>query len=160
MQFDWDSFTYDEAWLRQAVRTEVETQWDAQIGGSPLMASTSNSPKLQAQLRRVKILSILFQELHTLLEQANLGSATEAAFVKGRELIGQRLTHVSPEQQTYFEALLAEEAATSESRPLRAQLPQVLRHLLSPEDWQDIAQVAMCSIQTHLLEQVSLQRSA
>jgi hypothetical protein len=160
MHFDWDRFTYDEAWLRQAVQTEVDSDWDAQIGANPSLPPKPSAPQLQAQLRQVKILSLLFQELHALLQQANLGAATEATSIKGRQLIHQQIANLSPQQQAYFEALLEEEKTTLDDRPLRAQLPQVLRNLLSPEDWQEIAQVAMSSIQTHFMEQISLQRSA
>jgi len=160
MNFDWDTFTYDETWLRQAVQAEVESGCDIQVGGKPAIASTVRSPQLQAQLHKVKILSILFNELHVLLQQADLGSATEAAFVRGRQLIQVQLSQLSSEHQAYFEALVVEDATTSENHPLRSQLTHVLCRLLSPADWQEIAQAAMGSLQSHLLEQVSLQRSA
>lgn len=160
MHFDWNRFTYNEAWLHQAVQTEVDSDWDAQVGASTSLPPKPSAHQIQAQLRQVKILSLLFQELHALLQQANLGAATEAASVKGRQLIYQQLPHLSPQQQAYFEALLQEEKTTLDDRPLRAQLPQVLRNILSPQDWQEIAQAAMSSIQSHLMEHVSLQRSA
>jgi hypothetical protein len=60
MNFDWDTFTYDEVWLRQAAQVEVESGCDIQVGGKSAAASTVGSSQLQAQLHQVKILSILF----------------------------------------------------------------------------------------------------
>ena len=70
---------------------------------------------------------MLFGELHRLLEQANLGSGTEAALIQGRQLIQVRLSQLSLEPQTSWEALLAEEANPTE-RSLKAQLsPNAVR---------------------------------
>lgn len=160
MPFDWDTFTYDEAWLRQAVQAEAALECDLQVGGKPATALSVAWPQLQPQLDQVKILSLLFSELRALLREANLGAGAEAALIKGRLLIQRQLSHLSSEQQAYFDALILEETSASEDRPLRSQLTSVLCQMLSPADWQEIAQAAMTSIQAQILQQVSLQTSA
>jgi hypothetical protein len=102
---------------------------------------------------------MLFGELHRLLERANMGSGTEAALVRGRQLIQGRLSQLSLEQQTDLEALLAEEEANPAEKSSRMQLSPMLCTLLSESDWQEIAQAAMDSIQVHLLEHVSQQQT-
>lgn len=162
MPFDWNAFTYDEAWLLEAVQIEAETGCDVQIGGDAThsILPSIDPTQLQAQLNQVRLQSMLFSELRILLNQANLGSGTEAALTEGRQLVRARLQHLTPQQQQYFEALIAEDATLSENKPLRTQLGQVLCSLLSQSDWQQIALSAMRSIQTHLLEQVALRHSA
>ncbi len=159
MPFDWDTFTYDEAWLRQAVQAEVALACDLQVGGNPATARSIAWPQLQPQLDQIKILSLLFDELRALLRQANLGAGAEAALIKGRLLIQRQLSQLSSEQRAYFDALMLEETSASQDRPLRSQLPTVLCQMLSPADWQEIAQAAMASIQAQILQQVSLQTS-
>jgi hypothetical protein len=158
MQFDWEAFTYDESWLREAVQLESKLAQDVQIGVQTSYPPTIEPTQLQNQLKHVKILSMLFGELRRLLERANLGSGTEAALVQGRQLIQVRLSQLSLEQQTDLEALLAEEEANPAEKSSRMQLSPMLCTLLSESDWQEIAQAAMDSIQVHLLEHVSQQQ--
>lgn len=161
MPFDWETFNYDQNWLQEAIQLEAASEQDVQIGGVCTSRPLSiDSTQLQDQLKRVKLLSILFSELRDLLERANLGSGTEAALTQGRQSIQVRIAQLSPEQQEYLEALLAEEEANPAEKPLRSQLNLMLCSLLTESDWQGIAQAAMNSIQTRLLEQVIVQQSA
>jgi hypothetical protein len=159
MPFDWETFTYDETWLRDAVRLEAQSEQDVQIGVQSPHPLLIKPTQLRSQLRQVKILSMLFSELRYLLEQANLGSGTEAAFVQGRQLIQTRLSQLGLDQQKYFEALFAEQEANLAEKPLRSQLHQRLCSLLTESDWQEIAQAAMSSIQAHLLEQITVRQA-
>lgn len=159
MQFDWEAFTYDESWLQETVQLESKLDQDVQIGVQTSRPLAIEPAQLQNQLKQVKILSMLFGELHCLLERANLGSGTEAALVQGRQLIQVRLSQLSLEQQAYLKSLLAEEEANPAEPLLRTQLRPMLCTMLSESDWQEIAQAAMGSIQVHLLEHVSQQQS-
>ena len=157
MQFNWENFTYDTAWLEAAVQTETKAGCDIQVGGAVSSSTPSIAPsELQAQLKQVRLQSLLFGELHALLEDSGLGAGKDAAFTEGRQLIRERLQHLSSEQQRYFEALIAENEASAQDSPLRIQLRQVLCSLLNETDWQQIAQVAMGSIQAHFFQQVIL----
>ncbi len=158
MPFDWENFTYDTAWLQEAVQIEAEAGCDIQIGAkaSASVPLPIEPTQLQTQLKQVRLQSLLFGELRILLKMADLGAGMEAALTEGRQLIRARLQHLTPEQHQCFEALMVEDATPSEDQPLRAQLRQVLCSLLVQADWQQIAQAAMKIIQTHLLEQVAL----
>lgn len=158
MPFDWETFTYDRDWLQTAVQLEEASEQDLQIGVQPSRPLAIEPTQLQTQLKRVKLLSILFGELRHLLEQADLGAGTEAALVQGRRFIQARLSQLSLEQQEFFEALLAEAEANSVEKPLRSQLHQRLCSLLTESDWQEIAQAATSSIQAHLLQQITGQQ--
>ncbi len=73
MPFDWENFTYDTAWLQEAVQIEAEAGCDIQIGGN---ASGSVPPRieptqLQTQLKQVRLQSLLFGELRIFLETAH-----------------------------------------------------------------------------------------
>ena len=157
MQFNWENFTYDTAWLEEAVQTEANVGRDIQIGGAGRSSTPSiASSELQAQLKQVRLQSLLFGELHALLDDSGLGAGKEAAFTEGRQLIRERLQHLSSEQQRYFEALMAENEASAQDSSLRIQLRQVLCSLLNQADWQQIAQVAMGSIQAYFFQKVIL----
>jgi len=45
MQFDWDTFTYDEEWLRQAAQIEEEVDCDICAGYDDLQAIMRTIPK-------------------------------------------------------------------------------------------------------------------
>src|SRR6476469_2977943 len=126
MSFDWKTFNYDQDWLREAIQLEAEFEQDVQIGVHTSRPFSIELTQLQDQLKRVKLLSILFRELRHLFERANLGSGTESALDLGRQLIQARLSQLNSEQQEYFEALLAEEEANPAEKPLRSQLKPML----------------------------------
>jgi len=163
MSFNWENFTYNTAWLQEAVQIEVQADCDIQISGKASGSTLSSEgsktiapAQLQAQLQQVRVQSLLFSELRIILEKADLGSGIETALTKGRQLIRARLKQLTSEQHEYFVALIAEDEGASEDKPLRMQLRQVLCSFLSQTDWQQIAQVAMGTIQTHLLQQVAV----
>lgn len=154
MSFDWENFTYDAPWLREAVQLEAEASCDIQIGSKAANASIRaiEPSHLQTQLIQVKLQSLLFGELRALLVEADLGAGMEAAFTEGRRRIRARLQQLTPEQHQYFKALIAEDSSSTEARSLR----QELCSLLDQADWQQIAQTATEIIQAHLFEQVAL----
>ena len=90
MYFDWETFTYDEEWLGEAVRQEEEAGCDVSGGydwGTNLGVVISNPEGLShfAQLR-----SMVIQVWKQLVAEWNLGIGSEAAETCGQELIMQR----------------------------------------------------------------------
>ncbi len=140
MQFDWEAFTYEQDWLRATVQLEEKSGQDVQIGIQTSCPSTLEPTQLQIQLKRVKLLSVLFTELRYLLEQQNLGADIEAALVQGRQLVQARAGQLSLEQQEYFETLFIEKEANLVKKLLRPQGNHMLYSLLTELDWQKIAQ--------------------
>jgi uncharacterized damage-inducible protein DinB len=82
----------------------------------------------------------------------NLGAGTEAAITEGRRRIRQRLSHLTDQQQAYFDALVDEDQLQPLEKPLRAQLKSVIHSLLSASDWDVIGQAATDAIQNQWAE--------
>ncbi|MEO0405936.1 MAG: hypothetical protein AAF289_01160 [Cyanobacteria bacterium P01_A01_bin.135] len=153
MTADWDSLQYDQAWLEEAIADEVNHDCDVQVGGKPTsMTPPAIDPvQLQQQLQQVRLQSMLFGELRGILERSNLGAGTEAAMTLGRQLIRERLSHLSPQQQKAVKVLL-----TPNHGSPPPEVNQLLCSLLNLGDWQSIAQSATDAIEARLLSQVTL----
>jgi hypothetical protein len=108
--------------------------------------------KLKAAMHKVRLLSLLFVELETMMNQANLGAGTEAAIVEARQRIHKKLDHLSEEQKSFFDALVAEELSAPPNKPIHDQLRAKIVSLLSTADWNAIGQEAAHALQIHFLE--------
>lgn len=144
----------DLDWLREAVQAEEEYGGDIQIGGRPPVKQQIDPIKLQQGRNLIKLYSLLFGELKRLLDEVDFGSGTKAAWVRGRQLIFERLQSLRPEQQVRFDALLAD-AGTLPPPQLQAQLRQQLYLLLDAADWQTITATALSAVESKLLEQIT-----
>jgi len=156
MTFDWETFTYDDAWLQEAVEIEAKANFDIQIGGKVLPSPPSFDPaKLAIRFRQVRLVSILYGELKLLLEASNLGAGYEAATCEGQRRIWERIQNPTPEQQQYFDALVDEQDSQPEEKPYHAQLRPMFCALLTSEDWQAIADATTGAVCDRLLQQVT-----
>ncbi len=126
--------------LREMVRAEDEC--GGTIGAGFPAYSYNPQPvdpeKLKQAMQKVRLLSLLFPELEMMMNQANLGAVTEAAIVEARQRIHEKLNHLSEEQKSFFEALVAEELSASSNKPIHAQLRAKIVSLLSVADWDAI----------------------
>jgi hypothetical protein len=86
----------------------------------------------------------------------------DAALACGRELIMERLLHPTPNVQEQLLAVLEEDLTTSpgDSQPLRAGLPEVLRDILTLEDWERIAVTAGNYVREQVVERVQRVKTA
>lgn len=164
MHFDWETFTYDSEWLREAVRIEDEADCDISAGfdwGANLGAVMAH-PERYSQLARLR--SIVIREFKELLVDWNLGVGAEAALICGRGLLMERLLHPTPEVQERLLAVLEEDLASPEgdssSKPLRAGLQELLQEILTPEDWELIAVTAGNSVREQVIERVQTAKTA
>jgi hypothetical protein len=157
MNLDWETFTYDEKWLRASVEVEARFGGDVEAGvwlTNRHSGAVADPEKVQAMLQAMRLQSILFTELRTWMASWNLGVGLESAIICARSIIRQHLEQCSEEQQAYFEALLAEDKTSVERPVLRQQVTSYLQQMLTPEDWQTIAQAASrsySSLRTYLL---------
>lgn len=157
MTFDPDAFTFKNDWYRAGVEFEANADFDVQIGGKvPSSPSSIDPVKLKFQLRRVRLISILYGELKSLLSTADLGAGSEAATCEGRRRVWERIHHLTPEQQQYFDALVDEHDSQPEEKPYRAQLRPMFCALLTSEDWQAIADAALGAIHDHFFQQIAV----
>ena len=140
MHFDWETFTYDEEWLREAVRVEEEADCDISAGfdwGTNLGAIMAN-PEKYSQFARLR--SIVMREFKELLADWNLGVGVEAALACGRKLLMERLQNPASDVREHLLAVLEENLASrqqdSTSKPVRAGLRELLKRVLTREDWE------------------------
>jgi hypothetical protein len=145
------SHDHDLWWEMVAAEDECE-----EIGAGFPAYSYNPQPvdpeKLKAAMHKVRLLSLLFVELETMMNQANLGAGTEAAIVEARQRIHKNLDHLSEEQKSFFDALVAEELSAPPNKPIHDQLRAKIVSLLSDADWNAIGQEAANALQIHFLE--------
>jgi hypothetical protein len=136
--------------LREMIAAEDECE---EIGAGFPAYSYNPQPvdpeKVKAVMHKVRLLSLLFVELETMMNQANLGAGTEAAILEARRRIHDKLDYLSAEQQTFFDALVAEELSAPPNKPIHDQLRTKMVSLLSAADWNAIGQEAINTLQIH-----------
>jgi hypothetical protein len=148
--------------LREMVRAEDECGGTI---GAGFPAYTYNPQdvdpeKLKQAMHKFRLLSLLYTELETMMNQANLGAGTEAAIVEARQRIHEKLDHLSEEQKSYFDALVNEESSAPLNRPIHNQLKAKISSLLSATDWNAIGQEATNALQTQWVEFIESAKSA
>jgi hypothetical protein len=139
--------------LREMIATEDECE---EIGTGFPVYSYNPQPvdpeKVKAVMHKVRLLSLLFVELEAMMNQANLGAGTEAAILEARRSIHEKLDHLSADQQSFFDDLVAEELSAPPNKPIHDQLRAKIVSLLSDADWNAIGQEAANALQIHFLE--------
>lgn len=151
-----DVFIYDQAGLQQAIKLEQDAGFDIQICGRSTQPKPIDPVKLQIQLTKVRLFSVLFAELRQVLTQANLGAGLQTVLDTGRLLIQQRLVSLSSDEIKFLEPLTISER----SDQIRNQATQALFQLLSDSDWQTITDAAMQALQANLTQHLVDHRSA
>jgi len=156
MTIDPNAFTFDDDWYREGVEFEAKANFDIQIGGkAPLSHPSFDPARLAFRFWQVRLISILYGELRSLLEEVDVGAGYEAATCEGQRRTWERIQSLTPEQQQYFDALVDEHDSQSEEKPYRAQLRPMFCTLLTPEDWQAIADAITGAMRDRLLQQVT-----
>lgn len=144
----------DEAWLRDAARLEEDCGGQVEAGPAMREYVSRLSPLSVEQLRMVKLQSILFTELRIWMETWELGQCFEATYTKARQLVRHHLKRLSPEQKTWVEALLEEDAQgiAPEQETIRSQTVVMLSKMLTQEDWQVLADTAAQGMAVRVLQ--------
>ncbi|MFZ4677307.1 MAG: hypothetical protein ACOYM4_16725 [Nodosilinea sp.] len=158
MNFDWETFTYDEDWLREAVRLEEEADCDVSAGydwGTHLGAMMTN-PEGYGHFTQVR--SMVIQAWQQLVTEWNLGIGAEAAEAKGQALLLERLHQPKAEVQERLLALLEAKLSKPQggwemTEAVHAEIRVVFRKVLTQEDWQAIAASAGDRIYAQVLKQ-------
>jgi hypothetical protein len=158
MQFDWETFTYDEEWLREAVRQEEEAGCDIAAGYDWGAQPGNVLANPEGYSHFVMLRSMVMQAWKHLVAEWDLGIGQEAAETKGQELILKRLRHPQPEIQarlmTLLEAKLSKPQGEWEiTEAVHAEIRAVLSQLLTQEDWSAIAASASDRIRHQVLAQ-------
>lgn len=144
----------DVDWLRAAVEVDVELGCDVQIGDRLQPQILVDSIQLQAQLNRMRLYALLFEELKQLLAHIDFGSGAEAAFTEGRQIVYERMQKLSPEQQAALNMMLADSVVLPPTQ-IQAQLRQKLNLFLNEADWQQITATALSAVELNQVDQVA-----
>ncbi|MGC1306638.1 MAG: hypothetical protein WA885_05370 [Phormidesmis sp.] len=154
----------DPEWVKAAAKLEEEAGCDISAGpdlGSGLGRMLAD-PAGFYQHQRLK--KIVFQGLHQLLMDCNLGAGLTTAYAIGKPLLDERLQHPTVEIQKQLMAILDEDLSSSQDVPLspaaQSSLRQAIQTVLSADDWDAISAAAAHSMQQHLRETVALPQTA
>jgi hypothetical protein len=141
----------NEAWVREAARAETEAGCDIGAGytGSYLREFITD-PVYFRHMRQLQ--AIVLAEFRELLEPFNLGIGMEAAFECGRQLVLDRLSQPAVDIQTQLWAALEASQANLLSPSLKADVKEILRRVLTQDDWHAIAEAAAESIRSQVLD--------
>ncbi|MEM9009040.1 MAG: hypothetical protein AAGE59_36720 [Cyanobacteria bacterium P01_F01_bin.86] len=158
MKFNWDTFTYDEDWLREAARIEEEADCDISAGydwGTHTGDFLAN-PEGHNQLMHMR--SLVKQAWRQLVFDWKLGIGTDAAINQGEKLLMARLQQPPKEIQATLLALLKAKLSQPQgewemTEAVHAEIRGVFGQVLTQEDWQAIATSARDSIYKQVLEQ-------
>ena len=130
----------DDDWVRAA---DEEDFVEAGLGLQPYvdLIQGASPEALRRQRWYVRVLSILLPELKQWLESWQLGRSFEAVYMEAQQRLYRHLEQLTPEQQNWIEALLAEaeQAVPDEQKVVRAQAITWLAQLFSEEDWNALA---------------------
>ena len=153
----------DDVWVREteAIEAECGGQVEAGLGLQPYVELLQNaSPEaLRRQRWYVRVLSILLPELKQWLESWQLGRCFETVYMEAQQRLYRHLEQLTPAQQDWIEALLAEaaQAVPNEEKVIRAQATAWLAQLFTEADWLAISTL---SAQAFALELQQLGRRA
>ncbi|MEO0490919.1 MAG: hypothetical protein AAFZ49_15380 [Cyanobacteria bacterium J06659_2] len=156
MHFDWETFTYDEAWLREAAHQEAAAGCDITAGydwGTHLGDFMAN-PQGYSQFAHLR--SMVIQAWKQFVADWELGIGTEAAEAKGQELLLSRLHQPDAEVQETLIALLEAKLSKPQeewvmTEAIQAEFRNVFNKLLKPGDWSSIAETASHRVYLHVL---------
>ncbi|MEM9766490.1 MAG: hypothetical protein AAF892_01235 [Cyanobacteria bacterium P01_D01_bin.71] len=142
----------DEAGLQavDAADDASEADWDGPIeAGLGLKAYVEQLETVPPEAYRrqrwtVRLLSILLPELKTWLQSWGLGLSLEAVSIEAQRRVYEHLKQLTSEQQTWMDALLAEDdqKLPMAERRVRSQTVAILSTLFTQDDWQALADVA------------------
>jgi hypothetical protein len=138
----------DDAWVREteAIEAECGGQVEAGLGLRSYVEQLATVPPaaFRQQRRQVQLLSILLPELKTWLQSWELGLSFEAVYIEAQRRLFEHLQQPTPEQATWLEALLTEDAQkiAPEQKTVRSQAIAMLAQMFTEDDWQALAQTA------------------
>lgn len=154
MQFDLETFTYDEDWLRSVA--QIEEGCDsigAGVNGAALGALIEN-PADYSRVIAAKML--VLQVWQDWVSEWALGIGTEAAYLKGRELLLERLETANQSVQDCLLKVVDEKHTHSHQEwrltdVTQRTIRQLIKGVLTPEDWDAIASSACDLIHTQII---------
>ena len=157
-----DSFNFldllnDEAWFQASARLEEEIDGHAIAGpkwGAHLGDFMANPQRLG---HFVHLRSMVIQAWHQYIAEWELGIGSEAAAVKGQELLLTRLEHPPVEVQEKLMALLEAKLSVPQGEwemtaAIHGELRVLFGQLLTTDDWGEIAKSASNRTYDYVLE--------
>ena len=170
-----------DAWEQQAIQelmaqmqdpqqsledARIEDEAGGEIGAGYVkdhqLGKFLSDPARFCQHQRLK--TLVFHGLRQMLVDCDLGAGLPAAYSKGKKLLNERLQQPSIEIQQQLMAILFEDLSSSRDVPLsdtaQSSLKQIIRTVLSAEDWEAIVTAAVSALQQHVREITMLSQTA
>jgi hypothetical protein len=149
----------NEEWLRKSIQAEEEV--GSNIGAGLDWGSSFEQLLLNPELfYRLKTLRIsLNREVRLLIKDWNLGTATSSASATAREKLLERLKLPTPTVKEHIQTVLQRDELFGEEFISNHQvLRELLRGMLTENDWEIIASVAGDSLKQQIMNQVLVER--
>lgn len=150
----------DETWIADTSRIEGDGYIEAGSIMQPYVdrLKAASPEDFKRQRRYMRLLSILLPELKTWLQTWELGRSFESVYTEAQRLTYKHLKHLTSEQETWMEALLAEDEQqpSMEKRTLRSQVVPMLSALFTQEERQALADIAAQGMSEGVLQMVQV----
>ena len=121
-------------------------------------ASMGGSRLTQAQRQQLRVL--VSGEFCQMLNDCNLGAGLPDAMRVGKQLLSERLKHLSESVQQQLiaaldAAMMPDDAHGGIADSARSQIHSVLRSVLSEQDWEAISSAATAAIQRQIRQKIA-----
>lgn len=142
----------DDGWIEAGVMTKSYVEY----------LKSRTPEQIKAQFRQMRIQSILLPELHDWMQNWGLGISFEVVHTEARRVLRRHLKQLTPEQETWLDALVAEDDQhlPMEERTLRSQVVSLLSNLFTDEDWQTLADIAAQNMAKGVLQVAQVKTTA
>jgi hypothetical protein len=143
-----------EAWLQESTQIEDEGQIEAGLAAQHYSQQMNALTPAQSQqlYQQMRVQSMLFGALHQWMGSWNLGASFEDTYTVARRLVRYHLANFTPLMQDQVQRLLRDYPHQEPAHPLvQQQLMAILLELLTPEDFQVMAETASRSMASQVI---------
>ncbi|MEO1353907.1 MAG: hypothetical protein AAFW84_35005 [Cyanobacteria bacterium J06635_15] len=154
MQFDIETFTYDEDWLRSMAQIEASCdEIGAGVDGVALGALIEHPADYS---RVVAAQMLVLRVWQAWVSEWTLGVGTQSAQLKGRQLLLERLKTAESSLQKRLLSIVDEKYGQAQdewqlTEVHQQAIRQTIESVLTPDDWNEIAKSACDRIHTQVI---------
>jgi hypothetical protein len=101
---------------------------------------------------QVRVLSMLLPVLRDWMMSWDLGGSFEAAYIEAQRLLFQHIQQAAADRESWIEEFSSAYVQGTREEHLQAQLRKRLTEILTQENWQALATVAVQDMETRILQ--------